>query len=82
MAFTSGSTVAQFHVRFDLPALLQRFPQLKTVTIGPETSKALAALGLKPTLEAKQHTIDGLVAALLAAHPNSEPNKSPPGVSI
>ena len=67
VAFTSGSTVAHFHARFDLPALLSKFPQLKTATIGPETSKALAALGLKPTLEAKQHNIDGLVAALLAA---------------
>ncbi|MCX6924680.1 MAG: uroporphyrinogen-III C-methyltransferase [Verrucomicrobia bacterium] len=66
VAFTSGSTVAHFHSRFDLPGLLQKFPQLKTVAIGPETSKALAALGLKPNLEAKQHTIDGLVAALLA----------------
>ena len=67
VAFTSGSTVVHFHARFDLPALLQKFPQLKTAAIGPETSKALAALGLQPTLEAKQHTIDGLVAALLAA---------------
>jgi uroporphyrinogen III methyltransferase/synthase len=67
VAFTSGSTVAHFHARFDLPALLSKFPQLKTAAIGPETSKALAVLGLKPTVEAKQHTIDGLVAALLAA---------------
>ena len=67
VAFTSGSTVAHFHARFDLPALLQKFPQLKTAAIGPETAKALAALGLKPTIEAKQHTIDGLVTALLAA---------------
>jgi uroporphyrinogen III methyltransferase/synthase len=67
VAFTSGSTVAHFHARFDLPALLSKFPHLKTATIGPETSKALAALGLRPTLEAKQHTIDGLVIALLAA---------------
>jgi uroporphyrinogen III methyltransferase/synthase len=47
--------------------LLRKFPQLKIAAIGPETSKALAVLGLKPTIEAKQHTIDGLVAALLAA---------------
>ena len=67
VAFTSGSTVVHFHARFDLPALLQKFPQLKTAAIGPETSKALAVLGLQPTVEAKQHTIDGLVAALLAA---------------
>jgi uroporphyrinogen III methyltransferase / synthase len=67
VAFTSGSTVVHFDARFDLPALLRRFPQLKTAAIGPETSKALAVLGLQPTVEAKQHTIDGLVAALLAA---------------
>jgi uroporphyrinogen III methyltransferase / synthase len=67
VVFTSGSTVRNFHARFDLPSLLSKFPQLKTATIGPETSKALAALGLKPSLEAKQHTIDGLVAALVTA---------------
>jgi uroporphyrinogen III methyltransferase/synthase len=67
VVFTSASTVEHFHARFDLPALLSKFPQVKTATIGPETSKALAALGLKPALEAKQHTIDGLIAALLAA---------------
>ncbi len=67
VAFTSGSTVEHFHARFDLPALLNKYPQLKTITIGPETSKALAALGLKPAIEAKQHSIDGLVAALLSA---------------
>jgi len=66
-AFTSGSTVEHFHARFDLPALLQKFPQIKTAAIGPETGKALTALGLKPTLEAKVHTIDGLVAALVSA---------------
>ena len=67
VAFTSASTVQHFHARFDLPALLNKFPQLKTAAIGPETSKALAALGLKPAIEAKPHTIDGLVKALLAA---------------
>jgi uroporphyrinogen III methyltransferase/synthase len=76
VAFTSASTVEHFHARFDLPALLKKFPQLKTATIGPETSKALAALGLKPALEAKQHTIDGLVEALLDAQ---AAKPSPPG---
>jgi uroporphyrinogen III methyltransferase/synthase len=70
VSFTSASTVEQFHARFDLPTLLKKFPGLKTASIGPETSKALAALGLKPTLEAKQHTMDGLVEGLLAAHPS------------
>ena len=64
ITFTSSSTVENFHARFDLPALLKKFPQTKLASIGPETSKALAALGLKPAIEAKVHTIEGLVAAL------------------
>jgi uroporphyrinogen III methyltransferase/synthase len=65
VTFTSGSTVEHFHARFDLPKLVKQFPQLKLASIGPETSKAITALGLKPTLEAKEHTTDGLIAALL-----------------
>ena len=64
ITFTSSSTVENFHRRFDLSALLKKFPQIKTASIGPETSKALAALGLQPTIEAKAHTIDGLAKAL------------------
>jgi uroporphyrinogen III methyltransferase / synthase len=64
ITFTSSSTVENFHARFDLPALLKKFPRIKLASIGPETSKALAALGLTFTIEAKQHTIDGLVDAL------------------
>jgi uroporphyrinogen III methyltransferase/synthase len=65
ITFTSSSTVENFHARFDLPALLKKFPQIKLASIGPETSKALDALGLKPTVEAKPHTIEGLVKALV-----------------
>ena len=67
VTFTSSSTVEHFHARFDLPKLLKKFPQLKLASIGPETSKAIVALGLKPTLEAKEHTTDGLIAAILKA---------------
>lgn len=66
LTFTSGSTVEHFHSRFDLPGLLKKFPGLKLASIGPETSKTLAALELKPDVEAREHTIDGLVTALLA----------------
>jgi uroporphyrinogen III methyltransferase/synthase len=65
ITFASSSAVENFHARFDLTALTKRFPKLKTASIGPETSKALATLGVKPTVEAKPHTIDGLVKALL-----------------
>jgi uroporphyrinogen III methyltransferase/synthase len=67
ITFTSGSTVEFFHARFDLPKLLKKFPQMKIASIGPETSKAISVLGLKPALEAKEHTTDGLIAALLKA---------------
>jgi uroporphyrinogen III methyltransferase / synthase len=64
ITFTSGSTVQNFHSRFDLPALLKKFTGLRTASIGPETSKALAALGLAPATEAREHTLEGLVKAL------------------
>jgi len=63
--FTSSSTVENFHARFDLPKLTKQFPNLKLASIGPETTKALSALALKPQLEAKDHSIDGLVKGLL-----------------
>lgn len=67
LTFTSGSTVEFFHQRFDLPKLLKQFPQLKIASIGPETSKAIHVLKLKPSIEAKEHTSDGLIAELLKA---------------
>jgi uroporphyrinogen III methyltransferase/synthase len=67
ITFTSGSTVEHFHARFDLPKLLEKFPQMKLASIGPETSKAIRALGLEPALEAKEHTTDGLITTLLKA---------------
>jgi len=67
ITFTSSSTVENFHARFDLPKLLKTFPRMKTISIGPETSKALTALGLEPTVESRQHTIDGIVKSLQGA---------------
>jgi uroporphyrinogen III methyltransferase/synthase len=67
ITFTSGSTVEHLHARVNLPELMQRFPSLKLASIGPETTKAIRALGLAPTVEAKQHTMEGLVAALVRA---------------
>ena len=64
ITFTSASTVEHFHARFDLPKLLKKFPDAKLVSIGPETSKAIRALGLEPTEEAKDHSIEGVVQAV------------------
>jgi len=64
ITFTSASTVEHFHERFDLPGLAQKYPGLRIASIGPETSKAIVALGLKPAVEAREHTVDGLIKAL------------------
>jgi uroporphyrinogen III methyltransferase / synthase len=67
ITFTSGSTVEHFHARFDLLKLLKQFPQTKLASLGPETTEAIRALGLAPALEAREHTTDSLIAALLKA---------------
>ena len=67
ITFTSSSTVENFNTRFDLRKIRAQFPGIKLASIGPETSKALRALGLEPTLEAREHNIPGLIGALQAA---------------
>lgn len=64
VTFTSSSTVENFHARFNLVELKKKFPGLKLLSIGPETSKAIVALGLETYIEAKPHNIDGMVKAL------------------
>lgn len=65
ITFTSSSTVENFHARFDLPKLVDTFPDIRLASIGPETSNAIRALNLEPTVEAVSHTIPGLIQALL-----------------
>jgi uroporphyrinogen III methyltransferase/synthase len=67
ITFTSSSTVENFHARFDLPKLLQQFPETRLLSIGPETSNALKTLGVTAYVEAKEHNIDGMVKTLLGA---------------
>lgn len=67
ITFTSSSTVENFNARFDLKKLLAAHPKTKLASIGPETTKAIIELGLKPDVEAKEHTIEGLVSALESA---------------
>jgi uroporphyrinogen III methyltransferase / synthase len=64
ITFTSSSTVENFNARIELKPLLVRYPQIKLASIGPETSKAIAALGLKPDVEARDPTTGGLVKAI------------------
>ena len=39
LTFTSGSTVESFHARFDLPALLKKFPRMKVRRLGRKHRK-------------------------------------------
>jgi len=64
VTFTSSSTV-----RFFLDALggAERIgPGTRLVSIGPVTSATLREHGLEPQVEASEHDVDGLLAALLA----------------
>ena len=63
LTFTSSSTVTNLcDLLGDVPA-----PQPLVVSIGPVTSKTAIERGLRVDVEATEHTIDGLVAALLRA---------------
>lgn len=67
ITFTSSSTVENFHARFNLSQVREKFPAIKFASIGPETTKALRHLGFEPAVEAKEHNIPGLVQALRQA---------------
>ena len=63
LTFTSSSTVTNLcDLLGDVPA-----PQPLVVSIGPVTSKTALERGLRVDIEASEHTIDGLVDALLSA---------------
>ena len=66
ITFTSSSTVENFDARFGLIETLKRH-DMKAISIGPETTKALRSLGAIPEAEASPHTIPGVVEALLKA---------------
>ncbi len=62
ITFTSSSTVSNFH---DLVGKLPEPPPL-VVSIGPVTSSTARARGLRVDVEASEHTVDGVVEAVVA----------------
>jgi len=56
--------VEHFHARFDLPGMHLKFPQMRLASIGPETTAAIKKLGCAPLVEARVHTIEGLVGVI------------------
>jgi uroporphyrinogen III methyltransferase/synthase len=65
--FPSSAAVRHLHQRTGLPGLLRRHPRGRLASIGPETTRALAALDLRPDVEAPTPTLDALVRALTDA---------------
>ena len=61
ITFTSSSTVTNFIEIAGRDALAG----IRTASIGPVTSATLRAHGIEPAVEAREFTIDGLVAAIL-----------------
>lgn len=62
ITFASGSAVHSLMTAIGGP---EPIAGSALVSIGPTTSAALMEYGLRPTVEAEQHDIDGLLAALL-----------------
>ncbi len=63
ITFTSGSTVKNFLSLLPNP-LHKRLNQVRTASIGPITTAAMAEAGLKPTVEAPAATLADLVQAI------------------
>jgi uroporphyrinogen-III synthase len=64
VTFTSSSTVKNF------AAMLGEKPALRGIqaaSIGPVTSATLRQMGIKPAVEARQYTMEGLVQAIVSA---------------
>jgi len=75
ITFTSSSTVRFFVEAVGLDAV--RASGARLASIGPTTSATLRDLGLEPTVEAAEHTVPGLVAAILSAEVGA-PRHVPP----
>jgi uroporphyrinogen III methyltransferase/synthase len=63
VTFTSSSTVA--NLRAALDGAGRRLAELRAVSIGPVTTRALREAGVEPVAEADPHDVDGLVEAVL-----------------
>ena len=66
VTFTSSSTLVNFGNLVDVPALRKQFPQMRFVSIGPQTTLAARQKGLPIAIEAKVHTVPGLIEAILS----------------
>lgn len=65
ITFTSSSTAINFLQRFTATERQRIFARTKAASIGPITSATLRAYGIRPSIEAKQATIESLVHGVI-----------------
>ncbi len=65
VTFTSSSTVRNFVEQFSAGEVARIRDQAVIASIGPITSETARELGLPPTVEAAEYTLEGLLAALV-----------------
>ena len=63
IAFTSSSTVENFHALFGAEVLRG----VQVASIGPVTSATARRLGIEVAVESKEHRVEGLVEAIVGA---------------
>ncbi len=68
VTFTSSSTVDNFVKIMGLREVKRLSKKAKLASIGPVTSEAMRRYGLKPAVEAKIFTVEGLVNAIKNCH--------------
>ncbi|HZJ03267.1 MAG TPA: uroporphyrinogen-III C-methyltransferase, partial [Thermoleophilia bacterium] len=66
VTFTSSSTVKNFADLFRAQGLEERLGEIRAASIGPMTSETVRKEGLQLIVEAREHTVEGLVQALAA----------------
>lgn len=64
ISFSSSSTFENFVSLFSKQEFARIAPTLRAASIGPVTSASIRARGIAPLVEAREHTIPGLVLAI------------------
>jgi uroporphyrinogen III methyltransferase/synthase len=73
ITFASGLAIEHFHARFNLPKLLERFPNTRLAIASPTIQWALEKLGLRgAVVVARPNDVPSLVEGILKADSRSE----------
>ncbi len=72
VTFTSSSTVSNFMSQLESKDAKKLLTNVVTASIGPITSDTARSLDIKPDIEAKEYTIQGLVDSLSAYYESCE----------